>query len=190
MHNPTYINYINPNYGKMTLTEQGREYLIEHYPTTENCKILSTLGCNSKVLERFRDELGLSKTKEHISAVNTRNCHSRDTSYIQKAKEGFERYRNSQRIFDVAKRTSAKRKHTYRMEYIRVLNGEEQKTNLIFREPYSKKRIEYRRKFKNLHYIPLLTRSSLVFYYTEDTDRRVKVEQSARKVGFKFYQFR
>lgn len=190
MHNPKYINYINPNHGKMILTVQGREYLIEHYPTTENCKILSTLGCTNKVLDRFRNELGLYKTKEHISAVNTRNSNLRDASYIQKAKEGFQKYRNSKRIFDVAKRTSAKRKHTYRMEYIRMLNGEELKTNLIFREPYSKKRIEYRRKFKNLHYIPLQTRSSLVFYYSEDTDRRVKVEQSARKVGFKFYQFR
>lgn len=81
-------------------------------------------------------------------------------------------------------------RRTRRMEYIRLLNGDSQRTRIRFREPYSAKRKWYRTAMKRRHYIPETAKYTLVFYYTDDTKRNLEVENNARKVGFTFHPFR
>lgn len=187
--NKIYITDDN-NYKRFVLTQQGEAYFKKYFPVTDNDTIARDLGCSRRTVVKFAQTLGLKKDASYISSCcrYAANCVSK--SGFEKFLAGGRNFHKTKKFKEMMQDIQEKVRRTRRMEYIRLLNGDSQRTNIRFREPYSAKRKWYRTTMKRRHYIPETAKISLVFYYTDDTIRNLKVENNARKVGFTFHPFR
>ena len=66
--NPRNKRFFTRNRDKvLSLTPEGEAYLRYNFPTTRNRELMSAMGISETVFLRFVRQLGLKKSKEHIS---------------------------------------------------------------------------------------------------------------------------
>lgn len=168
---------------RIGLTKAGKELLIKIYPNTSNEEIYKIFGIKKNVLMRFKHELNLHKSEEHIRARDLKCAENgrkkmKEIGYVPKLPKYTSEY--------LSKRTL----RIWRMEKFRVLNGEPQRTKIKLKQPYSKRRTKTRTTLKEKNYIPLTTTNSLSWYYDCSTQRSSQLEESGKKIGFSFHPFR
>ena len=189
-YNKLYITTDRRYKSRYVLTHQGEEYLRKNFPVTSNDKMAEVLGCGKRRVLKFAQALGIKKDAEYISQCCRAAARCVSQSDFEKFLDNGRNFHKTEEFKEMMKTIQEKNRRTRRMEYIRLLNGEDQRTNIIFREPYSAKRKWYRIAMKRRNYIPETSKKTLVFYYTDDTKRNLEVENKARKVGFTFHPFR
>lgn len=187
--NELYITTDN-NYKRFVLTKQGESYFRKYFPVTDNDTIAQNLGCSKRTVVKFAQTLGLKKDAAYISSCCRHAAKCVSQRDFEKFLAGGRKFHKTKKFQEMMQAIQEKLRRTRRMEYIRLLNGDSQRTRIRFREPYSAKRKWYRTAMKRRHYIPETAKISLVFYYTDDTKRNLEVENKARKVGFTFHPFR
>lgn len=187
--NKLYITNDNP-YKRFVLTQQGESYFRKYFPVTDNDTIAQNLGCSKRAVVKFAQTLGIKKDAAYISSCCRHAAKCVSQRDFEKFLAGGRKFHKTKKFQEMMQAIQEKVRRTRRMEYIRLLNGDSQRTRIRFREPYSAKRKWYRTAMKRRHYIPETAKFSLVFYYTDDTRRNLEVENKARNVGFTFHPFR
>lgn len=178
----------------MALTTKQQQWITNHFKNTKNDVIMQKFNISHSALHRFAREAGLKKTKQfqkkcQLAAaakahqVNISNNWPPKGYIIPKSEANrfqcgitpVERIgvkRNKERI---AKSVES-RKKTLASEKRRVLFGLPQKTKLKVVASTHKK-VSFRHLLKKRGYI--VERAARVIYYTENTNRSMKSENTA-----------
>lgn len=183
---------------KITFTDEQRDWLIEHFPTTLNKDCAGYLGVSMRTMIRFARELGLEKDPAWLHGVFMERCSmmaeanrgegNHGTANLLKYGKAY-RFKKGvsprQRLGDerekerIAKSVASLRE-TRRKERMRVNWGLEQQTKLKI--GHNKKKTVMRHSLKKRGYI-IPFRGASVAYYTDNTDRSHIVEQHAKEIG-------
>lgn len=181
---------------KRKLTPEEEEWLREHYEHTKNAEICKKLGMCLETLQRFSKEMGLSKSTQFMREIRIENCRRgravcRRNNWppkgycipnSEKARLkpgiGIKDRMSERQIREMYKKCSEGLRRTIASEKRRVLFGLEQRTRLrVGRVPLAK--CTYKTRMKKAGYLVDLEHN--VYYYTEETNRRMKAEKNAWK---------
>lgn len=184
------------------LTQEQCEWFVDNFCTMKNQELSDHLGTSPRSVTRMARELGLWKTRAFMCAMQ-RNAseHAARANRLMGGNAGAvnllkygketrfkpgtsQKDRMSAEAFsEMHRRIGESRKETIRKERIRVNWGFEQKTNLrVVRCP--KEKIDIRHGLRKRGYE--IGRSSNEATVTPITQRSIKMEVRAEKMGIKF----
>ena len=186
------------NCTKIIFTDEQRDWLVEHFPTTLNKDCASRLGVSMRTMIRFARELGLEKDPAWLHGVFMERCAmmaeanrvegNRGTANLLKYGKQY-RFKKGetsrQRLGEEKERERIRKaveslRETRRKERMRVNWGLEQQTKLKI--GHNKKKTVMRHALKKRGYI-IPFRGASVAYHTDDTNRSHIVEQHAKEAG-------
>lgn len=187
---------------KIEFTNVQRAWMVEHYSTTKNKYCCDYLGVSMRTMIRFARTLGLVKdpefvksiSREHCKLMQTLNRYDGNAGKINLIKHGA-RYRfrkgetTEQRIGTEAwertkEKIRKKRNETIRRERARIIYGFPQRTKLKL--VCNSQAINARYSLRKRGYI-CDGRGARVAYYTCETDRDAKLEQTAISNGIDIF---
>ena len=184
--------------GSINFTAEQAAWMREHYATTKNKDCCAYLGVSMRTMIRFARSLGLDKDREYVRDLWRENCklmaslnrydgnagkanlikygaqyrfRKGESMEMRKGKEAWERTKEKIR---------ASRLALIRKERLRVKWGFPQQTNLKL--VCNRKAISTRYCLKKRGYI-IEGRGAKVAYYTDDTNRLERLEQTAISRG-------
>lgn len=145
-----------------------RNVLISMYPTHSVREIADFIGCNDSHLYKLAKELGLRHTKETLKRIKEKQMANLVRAYDK----------------DVVEKRVKTRKKTLRMERLRVMSGESQRTRLkVLKMP--SKAYHAKRNLIARHGYFAFDGESYTIGYDKNT-RRIDEERYKKKYGFKF----
>lgn len=185
------------------LTPEQRQWLIENFPNTKNVEVAAYLNTSLRGAIRMARELGLWKTKEFVSEMQTnaaqeagrilrlrggnagaKNLLIYGAEYRFKAGVYSLADKSKNELADIYSRISTTRRETFKREQMRVKWGLEQKTKLRVVRCTSQK-ISLRNNLRKRGY--MIERASNEALITDETRRSERMEARAESMGIRFY---
>lgn len=145
-----------------------RNVLISMYPTHSVREIADFIGCNDSHLYKLAKELGLRHTKETLKRIKEKQMANLVRAYDK----------------DVVEKRVKTRKKTLRMERLRVMSGESQRTRLKVLKMPSKAYHAKRNLIARYGYFAFEGENYTIGY--DKNTRRTDEERYKEKYGFKF----
>jgi hypothetical protein len=194
----------------MKLTDRQTQWLIRHFKHTKNDEITARLHISASYLHRLARQLGLKKTKQFMRKTQANAVVHAQAAIAAEDEEAKERRRqqaNQNRnpdrcfkpgIYFLASKTAEERaaiqakqtatwKATRRADETRLNWGLPQQTKFHFaRDPDPEKNkaiIKLRCYLRNRCRYEIPGKSGMVIYITAETNRSLKLEQRAQKLG-------
>ena len=193
---------IRGKWGKMTLTDEERVWMEEHFSHTKNEEVACRLGVSLRTAVRLAREMGLEKSVEFVRAMQANavkhavranrgqgnagkaNLLKYGKAYQFKPGIGNNDRLSAEAFSEMHRRSAETRKRTVMAERRRVAFGLEQKTGLrVIKAPKAK--ICLRNRLRKRGYV--VPRASSDATITTDTRRSAILEQRAEKMGIRFY---
>lgn len=193
---------IRGKWGKMTLTDEERVWMEEHFAQTKNEEVACRLGVSLCTAVRLAREMGLEKSVEFVRAMQANavkhavranrgqgnagkaNLLKYGKAYQFKPGIGNKDRLSAEALSEMYRRSADTRKRTVMAERRRVAFGLEQKTALrVVKAPKAK--ICLRNRLRKRGYV--VSRASSDATITADTRRSATLEQRAEKMGVRFY---
>lgn len=193
---------IRGKWGKMTLTDEERVWMEEHFSHTKNEEVACRLGVSLRTAVRLAREMGLEKSVEFVRAMQANavkhavranrgkgnagkaNLLKHGKAYQFKPGIGNKDRLSAEAFSEMYRRSAETRKRTVMAERRRVAFGLEQKTALrVVKAPKAK--ICLRNRLRKRGYV--VPRASSDATITADTRRSATLEQRAEKMGIRFY---
>lgn len=182
---------------KIELTESQLAWLLKHYKHTKNAEAARKLGIGESTLHRFARKYGLKKTPQFMRKTQRAAADAAERSHRENGNYPPKGYRvprsevgqfkpgvsSRQRLGDKKEdarlqKMAETRRETIRKEKARILFGLPQKTKLKLTSGGAVRR-DYRYLLRKAGYI--VGRGENVAYYDEETERRPRLEASARR---------
>jgi len=193
---------IRGKWGKMTLTDEERVWMEEHFAHTKNEEVARHLGVSLRTAVRLAREMGLEKNAEFVRAMQANAVHHAartnrgqgnagkanllkyGKAYQFKPGIGNKDRLSAEAFSEMHRRSAETRKRTVMAERRRVAFGLEQKTDLrVIKAPKAK--ICLRNRLRKRGYV--VPRASSDATIAADTRRSATLEQRAEKMGIRFY---
>ena len=193
---------IRGKWGKMTLTDEERVWMEEHFAHTKNEEVARHLGVSLRTAVRLAREMGLEKSAEFVRAMQANAVHHAaranrgqgnagkanllkyGKAYQFKPGIGNKDRLSAEAFSEMHRRSAETRKRTVMAERRRVAFGLEQKTDLrVIKVPKAK--IWLRNRLRKRGYV--VPRASSDATIAADTRRSATLEQRAEKMGIRFY---
>ena len=193
---------IRGKWGKMTLTDEERVWMEEHFSQTKNEEVACRLGVSLRTAVRLARELGLEKSVEFLRAMQANavkhavranrgqgnagkaNLLKYGKAYQFKPGIGNKDRLSAEAFSEMYQRSAETRKRTVMAERRRVAFGLEQKTALrLVKAPKAK--ICLRNRLRKRGYV--VPRASSDATIVADTHRSATLEQRAEKMGIRFH---
>ena len=193
---------IRGKWGKMTLTDEERVWMEEHFDHTKNEEVACRLGVSLRTAVRLAREMGLEKSAEFVRTMQANAVHhaaranrgqgnagkanllKHGKAYQFKPGIGNKDRLSAEAFSEMYRRSAETRKRTVMTERRRVAFGLEQKTALrVMKAPKAK--ICLRNRLRKRGYV--VPRASSDATITADTRRSATLEQRAEKMGIRFY---
>lgn len=193
---------IRGKWGKMTLTDEERVWMEEHFSQTKNEEVACRLGVSLRTAVRLAREMGLEKSVEFVRAMQANavkhavranrgqgnagkaNLLKYGKAYQFKPGIGNNGRLSAEAFSEMHRRRAETRKRTVMAERRRVAFGLEQKTALrVVKAPKAK--ICLRNRLRKRGYV--VPRASSDATIAADTRRSAALEQRAEKMGIRFY---
>lgn len=193
---------IRGKWGKMTLTDEERVWMEEHFAHTKNEEVARHLGVSLRTAVRLACEMGLEKNAEFVRAMQANAVHHAartnrgqgnagkanllkyGKAYQFKPGIGNKDRLSAEAFSEMHRRSAETRKRTVMAERRRVAFGLEQKTDLrVIKAPKAK--ICLRNRLRKRGYV--VPRASSDATIAADTRRSATLEQRAEKMGIRFY---
>jgi len=186
----------------MTLTDEERVWMEEHFAHTKNEEVARHLGVSLRTAVRLAREMGLEKNAEFVRAMQANAVHHAartnrgqgnagkanllkyGKAYQFKPGIGNKDRLSAEAFSEMHRRSAETRKRTVMAERRRVAFGLEQKTDLrVIKAPKAK--ICLRNRLRKRGYV--VPRASSDATIAADTRRSATLEQRAEKMGIRFY---
>ena len=186
----------------MTLTDEERVWMEEHFAHTKNEEVARHLGVSLRTAVRLAREMGLAKSAEFVRAMQANAVHHAaranrgqgnagkanllkyGKAYQFKPGIGNKDRLSAEAFSEMHRRSAETRKRTVMAERRRVAFGLEQKTDLrVIKVPKAK--IWLRNRLRKRGYV--VPRASSDATIAADTRRSATLEQRAEKMGIRFY---
>lgn len=186
----------------MTLTDEERVWMEEHFAHTKNEEVAYRLGVSLRTAVRLAREMGLEKSAEFVRAMQANAVHHAartnrgqgnagkanllkyGKAYQFKPGIGNKDRLSAEAFSEMHRRGAETRKRTVMAERRRVAFGLEQKTDLrVIKAPKAK--ICLRNRLRKRGYV--VPRASSDATIAADTRRSATLEQRAEKMGIRFY---
>lgn len=186
---------------KIGFSKEEEEWINEYYPFTTNNELCKRLGCGKTKLLRYAKKNGLKKTRTHILNEKIKSIEKARESnrilgypakntYIKDSELGrkkglakllaLSKDKDWQKIR--AEKTAKTLREIYKQEKRRILFGLPQETKYrLVRTPAGK--VNVRSKMRKKGYIA--EKMGNTIYYTNETKRSLKQEDTAKKWGLK-----
>ena len=193
---------IRGKWGKMTLTDEERKWMEEHFSHTKNEEVACRLGVSLRTAVRLAREMGLEKNAEFVRAMQANAVHhaaranrgqgnagkanllKHGKAYQFKPGIGNKDRLSAEALSEMYRRSADTRKRTVMAERRRVAFGLEQRTALrLVKAPRAKICLRY--ELRKRGYV--VTHASSDAARTADTRRSATLEQRAEKMGIRFY---
>lgn len=197
----------------MKLTEQQTQWLIRHFKHTKNDEIAARLNISLSYLHRLARQLGLKKTRQFMRKTQANAVAHAQEAIANETDEQKERRRQQAnqnrdpkccfqkgrnpfagKTAEQMREINAKRKATWertrKADEIRLNWGREIKTRFIFAkhpDPDKNQRlIKIRCYLRNRRKYNIQGRGGMLAIITSETQRSLKMEQQATKLGMIF----
>ncbi|MBQ3690158.1 MAG: hypothetical protein II937_09935 [Bacteroidales bacterium] len=197
----------------MKLTDTQTQWLIRHFKHTKNDEIEAMLHISLSYLHRLARELGLKKTKEFMKKTQANAVAHAQLAIANEDEEAKERRRQQanqnrnpkccfqkggnpfagktpEQIAEINTRRKATWERTRKADEIRLNWGRERKTRFIFAkhpDPDKNQRlIKIRCYLRNRRKYNIQGRGGMLAIITSETQRSLKMEQQATKLGMIF----
>jgi len=193
---------IRGKWGKMTLTDEERVWMEEHFAHTKNEEVACHLRVSLRTAVRLAREMGLEKSAEFVRAMQANavkhavranrgqgnagkaNLLKYGEAYQFKPGIGNKDRLSAEAISEMYRRSAETRKRTVMAERRRVAFGLEQQTALrVTKAPKAK--VLLRHRLRKCGYV--VPRASSDATITINTRRSATLEQRAEKMGIRFY---
>ena len=193
---------IRGTWGKMTLTDEERVWMEEHFAHTKNEEVACRLGVSLRTAVRLAREMGLEKSVEFVRAMQANavkhavranrgqgnagkaNLLKYGEAYQFKPGIGNKDRLSAEALSEMYRRSAETRKRTVMAERRRVAFGLEQQTALrVTKAPKAK--VLLRHRLRKCGYV--VPRASSDATITINTRRSATLEQRAEKMGIRFY---
>ena len=193
---------IRGKWGKMTLTDEERVWMEEHFAHTKNEEVACRLGVSLRTAVRLAREMGLEKSVEFVRAMQANavkhavranrgqgnagkaNLLKYGEAYQFKPGIGNKDRLSAEALSEMYRRSAETRKRTVMAERRRVAFGLEQQTALrVTKAPKAK--VLLRHRLRKCGYV--VPRASSDATITINTRRSATLEQRAEKMGIRFY---
>ena len=193
---------IRGKWGKMTLTDEERVWMEEHFAHTKNEEVACRLGVSLRTAVRLAREMGLEKSAEFVRAMQANavkhavranrgqgnagkaNLLKHGKAYQFKPGIGNKDRLSAEALSEMYRRSAETRKRTVMAERRRVAFGLEQQTALrVTKAPKAKVCLRHRLR-KRGYMVPRASSDATI---TPDTCRSARLEKRAEKMGIRFY---
>ena len=193
---------IRGRWGKMTLTDEERVWMEEHFAHTKNEEVARYLGVSRRTAVRLARGMGLEKSAEFARAMQANavehavranrgqgnagkaNLLKYGKAYRFKPGMGNKDRLSAEALSEMYRRSAETRKRMVMAERRRVAFGLEQRTALrVVKAPKAK--IYLRHELRKRGYVVAHASSDATI--TTDTRRSATLEQRAEKMGIRFY---
>ena len=193
---------IRGKWGKMTLTDEERVWMEEHFDHTKNEAVACRLGVSLRTAVRLAREMGLEKSAEFVRTMQANAVHHAaranrgqgnagkanllkyGKTYQFKPGIGNKDRLSAEALSEMYRRSADTRKRTVMAERRRVAFGLEQLTALrVTKAPKAK--VLLRHRLRKCGYV--VPRASSDATITINTRRSATLEQRAEKMGIRFY---
>ncbi len=193
---------IRGKWGKMTLTDEERVWMEEHFDHTKNEEVACRLGVSLRTAVRLAREMGLEKSAEFVRTMQANAVHHAaranrgqgnagkanllkyGEAYRFKPGVGCRERLSAEALSEMHRRSAETRKRTVMAERRRVAFGLEQQTALrVTKAPKAKVLLRHRLR-KCGYEVPRASSDATI---TINTRRSATLEQRAEKMGIRFY---
>lgn len=193
---------IRGKWGKMTLTDEERVWMEEHFAHTKNEEVARYLGVSRRTAVRLARGMGLEKSAEFARAMQANavkhavranrgqgnagkaNLLKYGEAYRFKPGVGCRERLSAEALSEMHRRSAETRKRTVMAERRRVAFGLEQQTALrVTKAPKAKVLLRHRLR-KCGYEVPRASSDATI---TINTRRSATLEQRAEKMGIRFY---